>query len=101
MLIALKAFIKKQQTKSMHLNNTPLWYDSYICYLLRILLLNVELSLDNGLPKYPRGGVYTIFFQKPKYISHIIMYVKSTAVTALLRYPEIIGIPIKLFLIPT
>ena len=28
------------------------------------------------------------------------MYVNSKAVTALLRYPEIIGIPIKLFLIP-
>ena len=29
------------------------------------------------------------------------MYVNSIAVTALLRYPEIIGIPIKLLLIPT
>ena len=28
------------------------------------------------------------------------MYIKSIAVTELLRYPEIIGIPIKLFLIP-
>ena len=29
------------------------------------------------------------------------MYVNSIGITALLRYPEIIGIPIKLFLIPT
>ena len=29
------------------------------------------------------------------------MYVNSVAVTELLRYPEIIGIPFKLFLIPT
>ena len=29
------------------------------------------------------------------------MYINSVAVTELLRYPEIIGIPIKLFLIPT
>ena len=36
MLIALKAFIKWQQTASMRLNNTPLWNDSYICYLLQM-----------------------------------------------------------------
>ena len=36
MLIALKAIIKKQQTSSMYLNNTPLWYDTYICYLLQM-----------------------------------------------------------------
>ena len=29
------------------------------------------------------------------------MYINSVAVTELLRYPETIGIPIKLFLIPT
>ena len=29
------------------------------------------------------------------------MYINSIAVKHLLRYPEIIGIPIKLFLIPT
>ena len=29
------------------------------------------------------------------------MYINSIAVTELLRYPEIIGIPIKLFHIPT
>ena len=29
------------------------------------------------------------------------MYINSITVTELLRYPEIIGIPIKLFLIPT
>ena len=29
------------------------------------------------------------------------MYINSIAVTELLRYPEIIGIPIKFFLIPT
>ena len=29
------------------------------------------------------------------------MFINSIAVTALLRYHEIIGIPIKLFLIPT
>ena len=29
------------------------------------------------------------------------MYINSVAVTELLRYHEIIGIPIKLFLIPT
>ena len=29
------------------------------------------------------------------------MYINSVAVTELLRYPEIKGVPIKLFLIPT
>ena len=29
------------------------------------------------------------------------MYINSIAVTELLRYPEIKGIPIKLFLVPT
>ena len=48
------------------------------------------------------GEFCTLHFSKTKiYISHRITYVNSMAVTALFRYPEIIGIPIKLFLIPT
>ena len=67
-----------------------------------VLLLNVVLSLDDRLPKYPMGESFVHYiFLKPKYISHRIMYINSIAVTELLRYPEIIGIPIKLFLIPT
>ena len=66
-----------------------------------VLLLNVVLSLDDRLPKYPEGEFCTLHLSKTKYISHRIMYINSIAVTELLRYPEIIGIPIKLFLIPT
>ena len=66
-----------------------------------VLLLNVVLSLEDKLPNTPEGEFCTLHFLKPKYISHRIMYINSIAVTELLRYPEIIGIPIKLFLIPT
>ena len=61
-----------------------------------VLLLNVVLSLDD------EGEFCTLYLLlNPKYISHRIMYINSIVVTELLRYPEIIGIPIKLFLIPT
>ena len=66
-----------------------------------VLLLNVVISLDNVLPNTSQGSFVDYIFLKPKYISHRIMYVNPIAVAALLRYPEIIGIPIKLFLIPT
>ena len=66
-----------------------------------VLLFNAVLSLDDRLPKTMRESFVYYIFLKPKYISHRIMYISSTAVTELLRYPEIIGIPIKLFLIPT
>ena len=66
-----------------------------------VLLLNVVLSLDDKLPNTPKGEFVHHIFLKPKYISHRIIYINSLAVTELLRYPEIIGIPIKLFFNPT
>ena len=54
-----------------------------------------------GCQNTPEGEFCTLHFSKTKiYKPHYNMYVNSKAVTALLRYPEIIGIPIKLFLIP-
>ena len=74
----------------------------YMLLTSDVLLLNVVLSLDNGPPKYPWGEFCTLHYSRAKkYKSQIIMYVNSIAVTALLPYPEIIGIPINLFLIPT
>ena len=67
-----------------------------------VLLLNVVQSLDARLSKYPlRESFVHYIFLKPNYISHRIMYINSMAVTGLLRHPVIIGISIKLSLIPT
>ena len=61
-----------------------------------VLLLNVVLSLENGPPNTPEREFCTLHFSKTKiYINHRMMYVNSIAVTALLLYHEIIGIPIK------
>ena len=68
-----------------------------------VLILNVVLSQDDRLPKSPlreESFVHYIIL-KPTYISHSKMYIISIAVTELLQNPEIIGIPIKRFLIPT
>ena len=57
----------------------------YMLLTSNVLLLNAVLSLDNGLPKDLQGDLvhYNLLFSKTKYISHIIMYVNSIAVTAL------------------
>ena len=62
-----------------------------------VLLLNVVLSLDDT----HEGEFCTLHLSKTKIYNHRTMFIYSIAVTALLRYHEIIGIPIKLFLIPT
>ena len=66
-----------------------------------VLLLNVVLSLDDRLPNTHEGEFCTLHLSKTKIYNHRTMFIYSIAVIALLLYHEIIGIPIKLFLIPT
>ena len=70
-------------------------------------------TFSSGTPTFCQMGVLNSCFQNPsessgtlhlsktKIYNHRKMFMNSIAVTALLRYHEIIKIPIKLFLIST
>ena len=71
----------------------------YMLLTSNVLLLNVLLLLDNGLPKTSEGEFCTLQFSKTKIYKPQNNVFYSIAVTAL---PYIsIGTPIKLFLILT
>ena len=67
----------------------------YMLLTSNVLLLNVVLSLNNGLPKDLQMGFLHYNFLKLKYKSHIIMYVNSIAVTALPCNSEIHFVTLK------
>ena len=67
----------------------------YMLLTSNVLLLNAELSLNNGLPKDLQVGFFHNNFLKLKYESHRIMYVNSIAVAALLCNSNIYFVTLK------
>ena len=74
---------------------TPMLLQLYMLLTSNVLLLNAELSLNNGLPKDLQVGFLHYNFLKLKYKSHRIIYVNSIAIAALLCNSKIYFVTLK------